>query len=195
MKSTLFVLLLLFVSAPSFAQDVAYLSSDENNMVRDINLVRTHPQDFIPLVKTYLEEMKKWQGTDIEQIMADGQNLIDELGSLKPVGLLQPLECLENLAKAHGEVCMTEGKLRHNLDLPNQYQTSCGHLVGIGENITAGDTNPRNALILLLISPDEAPIHYGHRHNILDPNWTHVGVVNAGKIGTMAANWIQDFSE
>ena len=199
-------LLLLSLPIHAQAQDandtaraVSYFSDAEKDMIRDINLVRTNPQAFIPYVEVYLKEMSKWSGSGMDAINSDGANLISELRTLAPTGLLQPLECIATVAKQHGEACMKIQQLEHVLpgepDLIQRYQSACGKMIMGGENLTAGDNNSRDALILLLISPGEAPINYGHRHNILNPDWHYVAVSNAGEFGGMRGNWIQDFAE
>ena len=61
------------------------------------------------------------------------------------------------------------------------------------ENLVGGQITARMSVIQLLI--DSGIPGRGHRYNILNPIWTHVGCYYNGKIGNIEHNWVQNFAK
>ena len=126
--------------------------------------------------------------------LATARELIEELRKTKPLMLLEPSRCLADVAEEQGLYLETIGKLSHSNaggKLANErLPTGCA-IAGISENLVAGTTSVRQALLQLLI--DTKVTGRGHRRNILSPNQTQVGVYEVGLFGRYATGWVQEF--
>ena len=61
-----------------------------------------------------------------------------------------------------------------------------------GQENLVGGSSPSASVINLLI--DGGIGSRGHRYNIINPEWTHVGCYWAGKVGNMPDNYVQNFA-
>lgn len=125
------------------------------------------------------------------------QNLITRLKTLKPgqLKVLKPLPCIFKAASAHGKFCKQSGELDHiglNGSTPwDRITAACNQLKWGNENLTGGQKSVRQAAIDLLV--DAGIPGYGHRENVLDPDWEFVSVYESGAIGDYPTTWIQNY--
>lgn len=145
------------------------------------------------------KEVKKidttWHYTREEEVKAL-QTLVNDLTKLKPLSVLKPDSGIYKAVQKHiADQDKHEWKLMHtgsdgSAPWDRILKFSPGMSFG-NENI-AGNTapaTPRDFVIQLLI--DSGIPGYGHRYNLLDPQWTHVACSTADYDGMHW--WIQNF--
>jgi len=136
-----------------------------------------------------------WHYVNEEEVKALN-TLITDLKKLKKLSILKPDMGIYKAAKKH-----TADNHLHNWKLLHTGSDGSGPLQRIlsfsplmiygNENIGAilGFPSPRAIVLLLLI--DAGIPGYGHRYNMLDPQWTHIACTGEDFNGTRW--WIQDF--
>lgn len=130
------------------------------------------------------------------------EDLIAELKALEPMQTLQPDRGIYKAAQAHAA-----DESRHNWELghrgsdgswpserirkhaPNM-RTGNENIAGKGHGRKENKISPREIVVLLLI--DSGIPGYGHRKNILNPEWTHVAPCYGGWFNSMHY-WLQEF--
>lgn len=127
------------------------------------------------------------------------ESLITELKSTPSLSILEPDRGIYEAARKHGL-----DQDRHNWSLGHQGSDGSwpwdrikkfSPLMVTGNENLAGrfpEPTARDIVIQLLI--DSGIPEYGHRHNLLDPKWTHVACYTSGLKGEMY-QWIQEFGE
>ena len=144
-------------------------------------------------------EVKKidtnWHYANEEELKALS-TLVDDLKKLGSLSVLKPDSGIYLAAKKH-----TNDQLKHKWRLLHKgsdgswpwtrityYSPAMKHG---NENIagSSGVSTPRSTVIQLLI--DAGITHYGHRYNLLDPQWTHVACVTS--VFERMKYWIQNF--
>jgi uncharacterized protein YkwD len=125
------------------------------------------------------------------------QTLVDTLKRLKPLSILKPDTGIYTAVKLFAkDQDAHDWKLYHtgsDGSSPWDRITRCQPRMSFGnENIcgSSGITIPRGGVLQLLI--DSGIPGYGHRYNLLDPQWTHVAVKRSVQKGVMTW-WIQNF--
>ena len=137
-----------------------------------------------------------WHYSNEEEVKALG-SLVKDLKSLKSLSILQPDSGIFQAARKHAS---DEDKHQWQLlhtgsdgSLPWDRITHFSPRMSFGNENLAGcypQPSPRQIVIQLLT--DEGIPGYGHRYNLLDPQWTHVACVAAGNKEGMY-RWIQNF--
>ena len=96
---------------PSTTANVTTMTSEEMQMVNEINLVRSNPTAYIPYIQQYMNESSfiRNSGSGI----AAANELIAELQQMKPLNTLQTLQCIYNAARKHGEDERQRGSTDH----------------------------------------------------------------------------------
>lgn len=125
--------------------------------------------------------------------------LVKELNTLAPIQILQPSIGVYTAAKKHAaDQEQHQWQLLHTgSDGSKPWNRICTYdtamLTG-NENIAGHSytATARDVVIILLV--DEGIPGYGHRYNMLNPKWTHVGCVYAGNRLGMS-RWIQNFGQ
>ncbi len=122
--------------------------------------------------------------------------LINDLKKSKPLSVLQPDSGIYKAATKHArDQNEHEWNLMHtgsDGSYPWDRITLFSALMTFGNENIAGSTGilmPRDAVLQLLI--DEGIPGYGHRYNLLDPQWTHIGCRMENYNGMTW--WIQNF--
>jgi uncharacterized protein YkwD len=156
-----FLIAIICLPVFSYAQNNSSQTSREKQMIKEINLVRTAPKEYIPFVNIYLQSFPK---TELNKNKKAANELIRELKQLQPLKGLNFSNELYVTAKAHGKWMKKKNRWEHSK-------------INVCENLVGGIDNPRDALIELLI--DEGWKNRGHRKNILNPNLTIVAVYEA----------------
>ena len=150
------------------------MTSRENQMVDEINLVRSKPTAYINYVKEYIKKTKA-----DKEIKAAANELMDQLKHLIPLNKLKISPELYLAAKEYGKKMVENNSMEHS-DLP------------YSENLSFGIENIRDAIIDMLI--DDGIIDRGHRKNILKKNITMIGVVELeGKVEDYPHCYVQEF--
>jgi uncharacterized protein YkwD len=134
-----------------------------------------------------------------EEEVAAIKSLIHDLENLQPMSILQPDEGIYNAAKKHGrDQDRHDWKLGH---YGSDHSTPMERIIRYATNMVSGNENiagrypeasPREIVILLLI--DSGIAGYGHRYNLLNPQWTHVACYSGGLHNGMY-RWLQEFGE
>jgi len=139
-----------------------------------------------------------WHNRYEEELKAV-ESLIRDLEAMEPASVLKPDKGIYEAAKKHAMDQDRHGwELAHRgsdgswpADRIRKY--SPGMSDG-GENLAGQypEPTPREIVISLLI--DAGIPGYGHRYNLLDPDWTHVACFDAGLKNSMY-RWIQNFGK
>lgn len=132
----------------------------EKQMVKEINLVRTNPTGYIKYIQDYAAFFEQSFGMN-NQMKKDLTELVNLLKTMKPVKALVFSSELYSTAQRSANRIHKSNKMVHTQ-------------ADVAENIVAGFTEPRLAVIDLLV--DNGIKDRGHRENILDANFTEVAV-------------------
>jgi len=208
-----------------------YLSDEEKQMIYEINLVRSQPQQYMNILKPYLKKaeaeleiygpgevrysvettyIQKNGRLSVHKVDTHAYNryeeeiialksLINDLENLRPLSILQPDAGIYKAAKKHGK-----DQDKHNWELGHygsDNSTPMERIVRFAPDMKTGNENiagrfpeatAREIVILLLI--DSGIKGYGHRYNLLNPQWTHVACYSGGLHNGMY-RWLQEFGE
>jgi len=164
---------------------VSYLSDLENEIVREINLARTDPEQYALFVKGWLQYYhgRIRQFPDRGPLRTkEGTRAVHEavrfLENIEPVDPLRPSEGMSKGASDHvDDQGPTEETGHEGLD-----GSTTGARVNrygkwktrVGENITYGGDIARELVIRLII--DDGVRGRGHRKNIFEPEFSVIGV-------------------
>jgi len=172
-----------------------YMTTEERQMVRELNFVRKYPQVYAGIVAQYLTEQQNSMEMQDDELRV-GLELIEVLRNEPSLSVLQPKECVYNASKSHGMYQAKTGQIGHagynSLYPEGRLKITCGKVEGGGENLVAGLETVRASLLSLLI--DFGIADRGHRHNILNPEWKYVGCHKANKVGEFEHSWVQNFT-
>jgi uncharacterized protein YkwD len=137
-----------------------------------------------------------WHYTNEEEVKAL-ESLIGDLKKLKPLSLLYPDKGIYKAAQKHAaDQDAHHWQLMHtgsDGSMPWDRITKFSPAMAFGNENLAGHypmASAREIVIQLLV--DSGIPGYGHRYNLLDPQWTHVACVSAGLKDGMY-QWIQNF--
>lgn len=137
-----------------------------------------------------------WHWANEEEVRAI-ESLLDDLNSSPPLSVLQPDRGIYTAARKHAADQVPTGDINHmgtDGSWPwDRIMQEAPDMKHGNENIACGEADPREIVILLLI--DSGIEGYGHRRNLLNPEWTHCACYCAGKIpdGLNCTYWIQNF--
>ena len=209
--------LILFFAHQSFAQsgeklwsesiytarEVWYLDKQEQEIIHELNKVRSNPKQF---AEEYLEELQAY--FDGKIFTYPGRTPIVTKEGVSPLK-----ECIEILKKIEGMSMLkpSDGlsKASALLTTDQQKKGGIGHIssngstpvnrvkkygewnICLAENIAYGSFDPRQIVISLLI--DDGVPDRGHRKNILDPCFQFVGV-SFGNHPTYQSMCVMDFA-
>ncbi|MEM1320592.1 MAG: CAP domain-containing protein [Bacteroidota bacterium] len=170
---------------------------EEQNMITEINLVRTDPQGYIPYVKEYMRAVRAdetlSQSFKDEEIAA-ARELVSEMIRMRPLRPLVAHAGLYRAAMKHGEDVKQQGDLDHlgtDGSLPWDRINSIAGLREGNENLVGGGSTIRESVIILLV--DSGVSGRGHRLSLLDPSWRYVACHQLGNVGGIENSWIQVF--
>lgn len=149
---TIVLCLLLFSTISILAQT----TEREQQVLDEINLVRTDPTGYIQYIDSFLDY---WESGATERAAA--LELKKELKKMQPLPALQFSPDLYITCKKHGEYIAKTKKFEHS-------DCDCG------ENIQYGNSDIRFAIIDLLV--DSGIEGRGHRKNLLNPEYKYFAV-------------------
>ncbi len=164
---SLSILLFLFQSA--YAQ-----TEREKDMLKEVNLARTNPKEYIKFIDDYLTY---WESGSAERRTAN--ELRKVLKRMKP---LEPLVWSDDMYKdavKHGKRMKRANRFKHS-SLP------------YAENLVGGNETVRLSVVDLLI--DHGVSGRGHRKNILDPSITEFAAHEIdGEVDDVDYVFLQEF--
>jgi hypothetical protein len=203
------------------ANEEAYLSEDEKEMIAEVNRVRTNPKMYVKFIEPLLVEAEKrlkkeGRGSRSYSIMTTYRNgsatkkriyfykneeevkalksLVYDLENLGVLNALKPSYGIHKALKKHARDQKPKGDIDHlgtDGTWPNDRITKYAKDMAYGNENIAGMTRstPRSIVILLLV--DDGIEGYGHRYNLLNPEWTHCSCIAVGQITD--ESWAMDF--
>lgn len=185
------------------AADVSYLSPLEKEVIYEINLFRSNPEQYAeqyiaPLAKYYNKKILNYPG-DRPIKTIEGQRALTEcvnyLRKASPKPILYPDKNLSRAARSHQLDQQKTGKTGHlssdGSTMRDRVQRFGEWKIGIGENIAYGNTSARQIVIFLLI--DDGVSNRGHRDMLLRSDMKLVGVAY-GKHPVYETMCVMDFA-
>lgn len=166
------------------ARSVTYLNEIEKNVVYETNKARSNPGKYAelyiePLIKTY--KGKTYKQGNITVLTKEGASALREcvrvMKKADPLPILYPEKGLSIAAARHAE---SQGKTNQWGHKGTDGSTAIERIKNegtfryAGENISYGCASAREILLQLLI--DDGVKTRGHRINIMDANFTSLGV-------------------
>ena len=170
------------------AKDAAYLSPLEQQVILELNKVRSNPKQY---AEDYLEELRTAYSGKLytypgqepvksQEGIRPLEECIQVLQKTAPVPIMNPAEGLSKAAKElvndqqkHGGI----GHITQNGSTPQKRIDKYGTWdICSAEDITYGSFEARQIVIALLI--DDGVSDRAHRKNILNPCFRFVGVAN-----------------
>lgn len=186
-------------SQPVPQQYASFLKAEEQDMVNEINAVRTNPLAYIAHIENYIQTIEMDADFDSyykQKEAAAARELINQLRNTPSMSSLQPHRGLYNAAISHGQDVQRQGRLNHTGSDGSQIWDRLGKVNGIvggAENLVAGAHSAKESVIILLV--DSGIPNRGHRKNILNPKWEYVANYVIGDVGGMPNAWIQLFGD
>jgi len=162
-------------------------------LLSEINFARTQPAEYAKLIEEMLPYYSDYDGKEgvlltypgeISYLMQEGKvAAIEAIEALKNQAPVSPLTLLTGLNRASQNLCDIQGptgQVGHTApdgSTPTQrvekFCTPNANQWGSGENIAYGIHIARRIIIQLII--DDGVPDRGHRINIYEPAWTHIG--------------------
>ena len=173
--------------------NATYMNAQEKEMLKEINFARCYPKIYAKVIANYL--IKEGNNLSFDDFIA-GQEIVEELNNMAPQNKLLPDERLYKSAKIHGQDMAKRGYSGHtgsNNSSPfDRIRKVLGDAYIQGQENIVGGCSPSNSVIHLLI--DGGIGSRGHRYNIINPEWTHVGCYWVRQVGDMPNNYVQNFA-
>ncbi|HMF57792.1 MAG TPA: CAP domain-containing protein [Pyrinomonadaceae bacterium] len=178
-----------------------YLSPLEREVMNELNMARTHPQQYAAIVDEWRKYYsgKQFTRPGRQSITTwDGLAALDEcvnfLRSASPIQPLQSAKGLHLAALDHARDLSTSGITGHrgsDGSMPEQRVERFGRwMSSIGETIVY-DVDTARAMVINLLIDDGVPGR-GHRMNIFNPGYTTAGVA-VGTQTSFGAKCVIDF--
>lgn len=146
-----------------------YLTNDERRIILYTNMARLQPKKF---GETFLDYYYKKNNLFV--VTPQFTSLKEELSKAAPANALQPDKVLYDAAHSFAVKMGQEGKTGHE-DFQNRMKEALTKYTKVGENCSYGDTGTMDCVVRLLID-DADPTRLQHRKNVLDPDFTSIGV-------------------
>jgi uncharacterized protein YkwD len=173
------------LSALDTARGVNYLTTEERNVILELNKVRTNPKKYanqylVPSLKYYQGKQLTYPGKTAimtEEGRAAVEECIRVLSSTRPVRPLLPSKALSLAAKAHVSDTGPKGIVGHTGSDGSsalvRIQRRDNTLRAVAETISYGKNEARRIIESLIV--DDGVSSRGHRRIILTPEYDVVG--------------------
>lgn len=156
------------LAAANTARNSTFLDSTERDLIMYCNLARMFPKRFASReVQNYIgsvEQPEQYSNSD------NKRSLIRDLNNSKPVSAYQPDSALTEMASCFQLELEASGKTGHD-------RKKCTEDY-LAENCSFGKSTAKDIVLQLLI--DEGVASLGHRKNILNAEYTRLGVAFGG---------------
>ena len=175
------------------------MSSAEQQMIDEINLLRKDPKGYVKHVEEYINQVKNDAMLDAAykaEEISTAKELIQELKNLNPLPILEPHQGLHRVGMTHGKDVQKQGMIGHkgsDGSWPWDRVKRDTELSDGNENLVAGGTTVKESLMILLV--DSGIPGRGHRKTLLEPKWTQCGIYMIGDVGGIPNAWIQVFGK
>ena len=178
----------IWPSGLNSAENSAYLDKMEQQVIQELNKVRSNPKRFAEeyleeLLAAYEGKLYTYPGQDPVNSREGVSPLIECIGVLKATASMPILQPAEGLAKAANELVADQqknggiGHITRNGSTPqNRIEKHGTWDICSAEDITYGSFEARQIVIALLI--DDGVPDRSHRKNILNPCFNYAGVAN-----------------
>ena len=144
------------------------MSTEEKKVIFYTNLCRLKPKLFEQTeVEDYVKKNKIAASASLS-------SLKEELNSGTPMVVLKPDKEIYTAASAYALKMGSEGKTGHE-GFQDRMKGILTRYNRVGENCSYGDSLAIDCVLRLLIDNVD-PVHLQHRKNMLDPNFTVIGV-------------------
>jgi uncharacterized protein YkwD len=157
--------IILFLAC--FTSQIQAQNEFEQTMIDLVNFVRTEPKKFLKeVVQPYLQENEL-------QTNRFAKTLVRQLEMVKPVHPLIAQNDLMLMARSYADEAGKKGWTNH-VQTNQRFKKFAPQFATTGENLHFGSSTPLDIVMSLLIDDNVQGV--GHRKNILDPDYTHIGV-------------------
>jgi uncharacterized protein YkwD len=171
--------------------DFSFMTAEEQEMVEEINLLRSDPGAYIRYVDSYAAKYEKEYSAEDQDFKNAVNELKEELKNMQALSRLVPNEKLYNVARMHGLDNKNHNRFEHigtDKSDPFERVKQSGlknYIDGKGyfapnENLVGGEDTPRESVVALLI--DAGVSSRGHRRALLQPQWEYVACYKIGLI-------------
>lgn len=175
------------------ARNLNYMSIEDKDMIMEINILRTNPKSFIPHIENHINKQEKVlklamsakSNATVQTIkfikieIEAAKELIRELDTITPMGILTPVESMHIITKEHAEYVKSVNKCVHNGPNGEDLNTRMEKMkvTTLSENVGHGN-DVISAMVSLLV--DANIPHRGHRRNLLNKNHKFISVAISG---------------